>query len=91
LPSIAQVAAAVELKLVIEDLENLGPDYDRTLMAWHSNFQRAKPALRRSRLFERMWDFYLLYSASGFRARKTQLWQFMLSKGRNARYDRRLD
>lgn len=88
LPSIAQVAAAVELKLVIEDIENLGPDYDQTLMAWHANFQRAKPQLQRSRVFERMWDFYLLYCASGFRVRKTQLWQFALSKGRSTRYER---
>lgn len=88
LPSIAQVASAVELKLVIEDIENLGPDYDRTLMAWHANFQRAKPHLHRTRVFERMWDFYLLYSASGFRERKTQLWQFVLSKARAERYER---
>ncbi len=28
-----------------------------------------------------MWKFYVLGSAGGFRARKMQLWQMVLSKG----------
>jgi cyclopropane-fatty-acyl-phospholipid synthase len=87
LPSIAQIARAVEKKLVIEDLHNLGPDYDRTLMCWHENFQKVKPSMNLDPRFERMWDFFLLYTASGFRERKTQLWQFVMSKHRKARYD----
>jgi cyclopropane-fatty-acyl-phospholipid synthase len=27
-----------------------------------------------------MWDFYLLASAGSFRARKLQLWQFVMSR-----------
>jgi len=87
LPSIAQIARAVEKKLVIEDLHNLGSDYDATLMSWYENFQKAKPALKLEPKFERMWDFFLLYSASGFRERKTQLWQFVMTKKSKQRYD----
>jgi cyclopropane-fatty-acyl-phospholipid synthase len=87
LPSISQIARAVEKRLVIEDLQNLGPDYDRTLMCWHERFQRAKPGLKLDPVFERMWDFFLLYTASGFRERKTQLWQFVMTKSRKQRYD----
>ena len=32
---------------VVEDWHNFGPDYDKTLMAWWQNFDRAWPALQR--------------------------------------------
>jgi cyclopropane fatty-acyl-phospholipid synthase-like methyltransferase len=38
LPSIAQLAQAMEGVFVIEDLHNFGADYDETLMAWYNNF-----------------------------------------------------
>ncbi len=87
LPSIAQIAKTVEKKLVIEDLQNCGPDYDRTLMAWYDNFQKVKGDLDLHPTFIRMWEFFLLYSAAGFRERKTQLWQFVMSKRLKSRYD----
>lgn len=83
LPSLAQLARAAEGLLVLEDLHNLGPHYDRTLMAWHRNFTRAWPTLQfnyNDRFF-RMWTYYLLSSAAAFRARTQQLWQLVLSHG----------
>ena len=87
LPSISQLSRAMEKKLLIEDLQNCGPDYDKTVMAWNRNFQKVKADLQMSEIFLRMWEFYLLYAASGFRARKTQLWQFVMTKKINERYD----
>ena len=46
MPSARQIAAACEGRFVIEDWHNFGVDYDRTLMAWFENFDRAWPALR---------------------------------------------
>jgi cyclopropane-fatty-acyl-phospholipid synthase len=82
-PSIAQLGAAMEKLWVMEDWHNFGPDYDRTLMAWWDNFDRAWPALREKygERFYRMWKYYLMGCAGGFRARKLQLWQMVLSKG----------
>jgi cyclopropane-fatty-acyl-phospholipid synthase len=83
IPSMAQLGRAAEHKWVIEDWHNFGPDYDRTLMAWWENFDRAWPRLRSSydgRLY-RVWKYYLLACAGAFRARKLQLWQIVLSKG----------
>jgi cyclopropane-fatty-acyl-phospholipid synthase len=82
LPSIAQLASAMEGLFVVEDLHNIGPDYDPTLMAWHANFEHAWPELkdRYGERFYRMWRFYLLSSAGGFRARQTQLWQVVFSR-----------
>jgi len=39
LPSIRQLTDAWEPHFVLEDLHSFGPDYDRTLMAWHDNFE----------------------------------------------------
>jgi len=39
LPSMAHICRAIEGLFVLEDLHNLAPHYDRTLMAWNKNFQ----------------------------------------------------
>jgi cyclopropane-fatty-acyl-phospholipid synthase len=92
LPSVAQIARAMEGLFVMEDWHNLGPDYDRTLMAWHENFERAWPSLEEKygRRFYRMWRYYLLSSAGGFRSRSTQLWQIVMNRKGRTQPDCRL-
>ncbi|MDO8599392.1 MAG: cyclopropane fatty acyl phospholipid synthase [bacterium] len=82
LPSTAQVGRAIEGLFVMEDWHNFGQDYDRTLMAWWTNFDAAWGALREKygEKFYRMWRFYLLSCAGTFRSRSNQLWQIVLSK-----------
>ncbi len=82
LPSIAQLGRAMEGLFVMEDWHNFGPDYDKTLMAWYANFEAAWPELKDKygERFYRMWRYYLLSSAGGFRARQTQLWQIVMTK-----------
>jgi cyclopropane-fatty-acyl-phospholipid synthase len=81
LPSLGQVVDVAELEFVIEDVHNFGADYDRTLLAWHARFDAAWPTLSKSydERFRRMWRYYLLSCAGAFRARDTQLLQFVLS------------
>ena len=81
IPSAEQIAAASEDVFVTEDWHNFGADYDRTLMAWRANFDRAWALLaeRYSERFRRMWRFYLSASAAVFRARRDQLWQLVMS------------
>lgn len=81
LPSLAQITAAAEGLWVIEDFHSFGVYYDRTLQAWSENFERAWPQLSAhyGERFRRMWHFWLMSSAASFRARKTQLWQLVLS------------
>lgn len=83
LPSAAQITRAFEGLFVLEDWHGFGADYDPTLMAWHENFQKAWPRLagRYDERFRRMWSYYLLSCAGGFRARRHQLWQLVLSPG----------
>ena len=81
-PSVAQLAAAMEGLFIFEDLHTFGPHYDPTLMAWYRNFQAAWPELRPEygERFRRMWTYYLLMSAAAFRARYLNLFQIVMTK-----------
>jgi cyclopropane-fatty-acyl-phospholipid synthase len=81
IPSIAQIGKAIDGLWALIDVHNIGPHYDRTLCAWNDNFEarwtrRNTPEDIR---FYRMWRYYLLCCAGGFRARILQVWQFVLS------------
>ena len=85
IPSIARLGAALEDDFVLEDLHNIGPHYETTLLAWNDNFERAwrERADLRDRYderFYRMWRYYLLASAAAFRARYLQLYQLVVTR-----------
>lgn len=82
LPSIKQIGKSIEGLFVMEDWHNLSVNYDKTLMAWHENFEASWDSIKQNynERFYRMWRYYLLVCAGLFRARKTQLWQIVLSK-----------
>ena len=84
LPSITQIGKASERLFIIEDVHNIGPNYDKTLMCWFENFDAHYPELKDKydERFYRMWKYYLLSSAGNFRSRDAQVWQIVLSKGR---------
>jgi cyclopropane-fatty-acyl-phospholipid synthase len=81
LPSVGEVATTVEGLFVVEDFHNFGVYYDKTLMAWHANFQahRQEMQSRHGERFCRMWDYYLLQNAAAFRCRHISVGQFVLS------------
>ena len=82
LPSVAQLSAAMDDLLVMEDWHNFGPDYDKTLMVWQENVDRHRDELKamQDERFYRAWRYYLLSLAGSFRARKIHLWQIVMSK-----------
>jgi len=82
LPSVKQLGETMEGLFIMEDWHNFGPDYDKTLMAWHQNFDRQWPLYEKKYggQFYRMWKYYLLSLAGSFRARRIQLWQIVMSK-----------
>lgn len=81
IPSFTELTQAIGDRFVLEDWQNIGADYDRTLMTWFQRFDAAWPEL--ARLFEpafyRRWKLYLLGCAGAFRARALQVWQLVLS------------
>ncbi|WP_211665499.1 cyclopropane fatty acyl phospholipid synthase [Leucothrix arctica] len=91
LPALEEIATTCEPYFVIDDVQNMGPDYDTTLMAWHERFENAWPKLSEQydERFRRMWRFYLLTCAGAFRSGQLQLFQvvFKHRNQRRARYD----
>jgi len=82
IPSARQIATAIEPTFLIEDWQNFGLDYDRTLMAWWHNFDASWPRLvgAYDERFYRMFKYYLNACAGYFRARQGQLWQLVLAR-----------
>ena len=85
LPSIAQIGRGIDGLFVLDDVHNIGTDYDRTLIEWHTRFERAWPTLQErygpllGGRFKRMFEFYLLTSAGFVRSRRAQVWQMVLT------------
>lgn len=81
LPSQVNLTQAFVDFFIMEDWQNFGADYDKTLMAWAERFRKGYEEGR----FEcgkeqaRMFLYYLLTCAGSFRARDMQLWQLVLS------------
>jgi len=63
-------------------IDNIGINYYKTLMHWYDNFTKNwnKISDVYDDRFYRMWTFYLLSSAGGFKARENQVWQILVSK-----------
>jgi len=82
LPSITQIGKAIEGLFSMEELGNYPSDYDKTLMAWHANFNKHWESLKMhyDERFYRMWNYYLLSCAGAFRAHYMQLWQILFTK-----------
>ncbi|MCW9708426.1 cyclopropane fatty acyl phospholipid synthase [Fodinibius salsisoli] len=82
IPSVHQIGRAIGELFVLQEWQNFGDHYDRTLMAWHDNFQQhwAELKQRYSNRFYRMWTYYLMCSAGSFRAGKNHQWHIVLQR-----------
>ncbi len=97
IPSMAQLARSVEGLFVVEDWENYGQDYVRTLRAWYDNFNRNWPQIqglegiqRFDERFRRMWNYYLQSSEAAFAVEHLHLWHLVMTPRGSGRgvYDR---
>ena len=81
-PSIKQIADSTEGLWIMEDWDNCGTDYDKTLMSWHENFRRNWTKIQHEYddRFYRMWSYFLLMCAGLFRSRYVQPWQIVFTK-----------
>jgi cyclopropane-fatty-acyl-phospholipid synthase len=89
LPSLAQLSKASELEFVTEDVHNFGVYYRETLLAWYQNFCNSWSDFEEKygERFYRMWRYYLLSCAGGFKSRHIQLWQIVYSKNLECVYN----
>ena len=81
-PCIAEIGQSANGLFVMEDWHSFGENYERTLLAWHRNFENAWPSLKDkfSERFHRMWRYYLLAAAGASQSRTGQVWQVVMSK-----------
>ena len=80
IPSREQIERAIEGIFTVEGWQSIGAHYERTLLAWRSNFERSwlRMAARYDERFHRMRYYYLSASAAAFRAKKLDVWQVLL-------------
>jgi len=81
IPTLSMATTAFENHFILEDFQNFGHDYSKTLAAWHVNslkFFKEKPDAYTPE-FQRMWHYYLKMCEALFELRINQLWHFVLS------------
>jgi cyclopropane-fatty-acyl-phospholipid synthase len=92
-PSLAEVGHGVlePARLVIADVENLRPHYERTLRHWRERYERAVADGRvgRDEHFRRLWRLYLAGSEAAFRVGSLELFQVTFARARALPWTRR--
>lgn len=80
-PTAKQLMEAAQDVLLMEDWHSFPQDYDRTFMCWYENLSAAREGFRDQydERFFRMWRYFLLCAAGGFRSRINQIWQIVFS------------
>lgn len=71
----------------LEDLQNIGKSYSKTLRKWYENIGDWSGLNNYDDRFRRMWEFYLLSCSAGFDRKKIYLWQLVYTKTTNKGYD----
>jgi len=88
IPSLEALGRAMRKssQLVVEDVENIGKHYAKTLCLWRRNFEAAWPKVKTlgfDEKFRRTWRYYLSYCEAGFAAGELNDLQIVLSKPNN--------
>ncbi|KAG2636066.1 hypothetical protein PVAP13_2NG420300 [Panicum virgatum] len=88
LPSLARITSAMSAasRLCIEHLENIGYHYYPTLIRWRDNFMANKDAILALSFddkFIRIWEYYFIYCAAGFKSRTLGNYQIVFSRPGN--------
>jgi len=81
IPAMSSLMPAIENHFILEDWQNFGHDYSRTLAAWTVNAKKffADNPKAYTPEFQRMWFYYLDMCEVLFELRINQLWHFVLS------------
>ena len=88
LPSLTTMTRAMtrRSRLMVEELENLGPHYAETLRNWRERFTASTGRVQQigfDRTFVRLWEFYLAYCEGAFLSRYLNNLQLVLTRASN--------
>ena len=64
----------------LEDWQNIGMSYAKTLLSWRDNLGNWEQLPKYNKQFRRMWDFYRLGCAASFQKRQIYLCQMVYTK-----------
>lgn len=87
LPHFSNLTEKFVDKWHLEDVQNFGLSYAKTLEAWKKNIGNWEDLSSYDTRFRRMWNFYLSGCAASFRERSICLWQLVYTKRYNNRTD----
>lgn len=87
LPHIKNLTNEFIDKWHLEDWQNFGLSYAKTLRSWHRNIGNWNGLEKYDDKFRRMWNFYLLGCAATFQTRNIYLWQIVYTKNNSNRND----
>jgi len=77
-----QLITCAEDYFMVEDLQNIGADYYKTLRAWEDNFDKGWPQLqpKYGDKFYKMWKLYLHYAQGLLSSRQVNVYQTVYTK-----------
>ena len=87
LPHIENLTQKFTDKWHMEDWQNFGLSYAKTLRAWKTDIGDWSKLEKYDKNFRRMWDMYLLGCAASFQNRVIGLWQIVYTKKNSSRLD----
>ena len=87
LPHLSNLTNEYSDKWYLQDFQNIGLSYVKTLRAWRKNIGNWKGLDNYDERFRRMWEFYLLSCASCFNIRHIHLYQLVYFKNTTTRDD----
>jgi len=87
LPELSDLSKDYTDQWHLEDFQNFGLSYAKTLRAWHSNIGDWQGLDGYDTRFRRMWDYYLLGCAAAFQRKQQYLWQLVYTKKCNTMFD----
>ncbi len=88
IPSLSALTQAMtrSSRLMVHEVDEIGPHYAETLRRWRANFQESIREVRRlgyDQRFERTWNFYLAFCEAAFRTRALRDVQLTLTRSFN--------
>lgn len=87
LPHISNLTDTYIDKWYLQDYQNFGLSYAKTLRAWRKNIGNWEGLDKYDERFRRMWDYYLLACAASFKCRHINLNQLVYFKNTTTRPD----
>ena len=87
LPTLSDLTKGYTDQWHLEDFQNFGLSYAKTLRDWQHNIGDWQGLDEYDTKFRRMWDYYLLGCAAAFQQKQIYLWQFVYTKKCNTNFE----